>query len=221
MKLTFLFSIILSTSVFSQKEKYHFNEILTYEVIIGKKKSNEYYLYNSNHNDYFAKIEEPIPNNGFLNVSFIHFNNLYSSSLIKKRRFLKAETLNINCNYSPINRSAKKNNECTLIKIKDSIISNKKLSLFRLANNNVKKTKENKFSSQYFLVDESQKQKTFYLHANLPFLSTAKFPLPPGLVHESYMENPYRNLYKIELKYYKLIDITKQDRYITLNKNCN
>ncbi|MEO2051722.1 MAG: hypothetical protein ABGX00_08135 [Allomuricauda sp.] len=228
-----IIATILSISVncFSQKQ-YEFDYLIEYELHQYKDtikiknrsffekdiKRKKYYLTNSKRNNYTAVITDLDSLHyqmSFKDQEGILFNAKFLKSEFINTQYLSIDCQNITSYKNPFKYQTK---NYAFSKLNDTVINGEPYGKYKLASNNMKKTKRMKLGTEFYVID----YKTSF---HLPILdfSTAyeewkqDGKLPNGIFLEKYFVDYYGHLDSKE----KLISFKKVDKKILIDSDCD
>jgi len=206
MKLTFLFSLLLSTSLFSQEKKYEFDEVQTYQMYINDSLIKPiHYLINTTNNNYYASASIKKDSSSIYNIIFSEHGKLYSKTSISKSLFYKAENYNIGGDFMEIiNR---KNKPRRVTKLNDTIINGKTYNHYTIRHKKLRKEIRKKLLIAHFITEKNNIQNYPIWCPSLP-----KEITPKGSVYIAYFESKYNKKFIIFKYIYQ--NTTKQKRCI-------
>jgi len=221
--------ILLDVVCYSQK-LYEFDYIIEYEVSLFKdsirpKKNRHrvnnnnykrYYLINSKQNEYFAVIYEK----DSLNYQLIfddHKRKVHSKSIALKSDLNDADLIEMNCKNVFKSMNGLKTKDYDFLNLKDTLINNKSLSLYKYNLKNQKKRKRKKIGSYYYIIDKSSNfNLPLFVHPNLFEKWQLNNKISIGFIKEKYYKDYYEKLRFTE----KFVGFIKTDKKIYIPKSC-
>jgi len=190
MKLTFLFSLLLSASLFSQEKKYEFDEVHTYQMYINNAPIKPIlYLINSHNKNYYTSASQKKDSISKYNIHFSEHGKLHSTTSVSKSLFYKAEIYNIGDNFHKTVCNKSKTHR--IIKINDTIINNKTYNHYTIRDKKLKREKRRKLSISHFITEKSNTKHDSFWYCNFP-----KETIPKGSIYITYFENKQKKIPK-------------------------
>jgi len=211
MKLTLLFSLLLSTSLFSQEKKYEFDEVHTYQMFINDSLVKPiHYLINSKNKNYHASAYQAKDSVFKYCINFVVHGKLHSYSTVKRALFYKAETFNIGDLFHKTATCERNKTHC-IRKVNDTIINNKVYNHYTIRHKKLKREKRKKLSAAHFITEKSNTVNDSFWYCDFQ-----KETIPKGRIYIAYFENKHKKGSKT--KKYIFQNFTKQKRNILRDK---
>lgn len=211
MKLTFLFVLLFSFTVFSQQERFEFDEVHTYQMYINDTLVKPiHYLINSNNKNYYASASQEKDSISKYLIHFVEHGKLHSSSSVKRSLFYKAETFNVGNLFHKTSKCEKNRTHC-IRKINDTIINNKTYNHYTIRHKKLKREKRQKLSTSHFITEKSNIQNDSFWYCDYP-----KETIPKGEIYIAYFENRHKK--NSSTRKYIFQNSTKQKRYVLRDK---
>lgn len=219
-KLSLLLFLVFCIAVHGQ-EKYSFDYMLEYSLkkTATSKIEKSYILTNSKDNSYTLRIEE----NDSLNFvfNFLDQNGYRSTTYNSKANFFKADIINVECKFVSrfVNPFKYQTKNYDFINLSDTLIEGNQYSHYILKSNKPKQVKKLKLGVLHYIIEKETSN-------HLPILA---FPtayeewkleknIPNGIPKEMYFEKQEGI---VNQNFYKLIQITKIDKQLTITGGCD
>jgi len=211
--------ITISSTAFGQK-KYSFDYALVYDFQLNEntKVEKRILMTNSKDNSYLLEVTEKDSLN--YSLEFVDQSGHYSNTLLSHSDFFKAETISIDCEAlrayeNPFKYQVENYDFHTA---NDTLIEGNKYSRYFFRSNKVKKEKNKKLATLFFVLENNTNfHQPVLLHPTSYEEWKLEKNIPNGIPKLFYFTSYTTN--KIVSKY-TLTDYRKIDKYILITKDC-
>ena len=216
--------LFITSICFSQKQ-YQFDYILEYELTNYRdfknseaKKKQKYYLTNSKNNQYYGVLVEKDSLN--YELWFRDNNGITSRVYISKEEFIKAEFININCEFVSrwMNPYKNQTRNYDFVPLNDTLINNKTYKLFMFSSIKPKREKRKRLGKVYYVIDEN---KNFHLPILTSSTAYEEWKLSKSIPNGPYLERLIYDYNRKLLFKETLVEYYKVNKKIIVPKKCD